>query len=189
MMDFAVVIEYLKSYVALLPGWSVYPVVIILLLIYRKLRFGRWKAILQESIDYHKFHLLSINKAPSTDDKSRELAQALFWAATKQLAADFTGAKGGRLLLRSFYGEKTALNTCYTVYYECAGNYSYIDKNIIRLNETLISTIYRIYLIESWLSFLNILYSDIVLFFCRILKPEKGAWRLYLEISLNSNKK
>ena len=180
--------EFLKNiflYIKTNPGineWGIYLVVILFLLVYRKLRLGRWREILKRSVDYHKFHLASISKDPSMDEKTRELAQAMFWGVTKQLQIDLENGRGGKALWRSFLGDKTSLNTCGTVYYQCAMNVRSIDRIIIKLNDTLISTFYRIYLLESYLSFLAILYMDFALFFYMASKPQSGTGRLYLEM-------
>lgn len=166
----------------LVKEWGIYAVVIILLLLYRKLRLGRWRSILKSSVEYHKSHLAAISKDPSMSEKSRELAQALLWGATRQLSIDLKNGKGGAALWRSFLGDKTALNTCGTVYYQSARNYMYIDQIIIKLNDTLISTFYRIYFLESRLSIAAILYLDITLLLYLITRPESGTGRLYLEM-------
>ncbi len=162
--------------------WGFYTAVIFTLLIYRKLRLGRWRRILKRSVEYHIFHLSSVSKDPAVDEKSRELAQALFWGVTKLLPLDIEGGRGGKALMRSFLGDKTALNTCGTVYYQCARNYRYIDRIIIKLNDTLVSTFYRIYLLESYLSIIAILYMDFTLLVYMITRPESGTGRLFLEM-------
>jgi hypothetical protein len=162
--------------------WSGYAVFIFTLVVYRKLRLGRWRKILKRSVDYHKFHLSSISKDSSIDEKTRELAQALLWGVTKQLPLDLENGRGGRALLRSFLGDKTALNTCGTVYYQCARNIRYIDKIIIKLNDTLLSTFYRIYMLESVLSYIAVIYMDLTLLYYLIIKPQSGTGRLYLEM-------
>jgi len=165
-----------------LKKYLIYTSFLLLLIIYRKLRLGRWRKILKNSLEYHKFHLGSLGKDPALDEKSRELAQALLWGITRQLPLDIDGGKGGKALWRSFLGDKTSLNTCGTVYYQCARNFRYIDKIIIKLNDTLISTFYRIYLLESYLSIAAILYMDLTLLIYMATKPEGGTGRLYLEM-------
>ena len=168
--------------------WGVYAVLILSLLAYRKIRLGRWRKILKRSVEYHQFHLASISKDPAMSEKSRELAQALLWGVTKQLPLDLQNGKGGNALWRSFIGDKTSLNTCGTVYYQCARNFRFIDTIILKLNDTLISTFYRIYLLESYFSIIAILYMDFTLIIYMITRPESGTGRLYLEMrSDNSN--
>ena len=162
--------------------WWGHAVFVLVLVLYRKLRLGRWRTILKRSVDYHKFHLSSISKDPSVDEKTRELAQALLWGVTKQLPIDLENGKGGKALWRSFTGDKTALNTCGTVYYQCARNFRYIDKIIVKLNDTLLSTFYRIYLLESYFSYVSIFYMDFSLLFYILTKPQSGTGRLYLEM-------
>lgn len=162
--------------------WWRYAVFVLFLVLYRKLRLGRWRKILKRSVDYHRFHLSSIAKDSSADEKTRELAQALLWGVTKLLPLDLEKGKGGKALWRSFLGDKTALNTCGTVYYQCARNIRYIDKTILRLNDTLLSTFYRIYLLESNMSYISIFYMDFSLLFSMITKPQSGTGRLYLEM-------
>ncbi len=122
------------------------------------------------------------------NEKNRELSQALLWAATKQLQLDIKSGKGGRALWRSFLGDKTALNTCGTVYYECAKNYRFIDSIVLKLADTLISTFYRIYLLESYLSIIAVIYMDFVLFISMITRPKSGSGRLYLEMRCEDKK-
>lgn len=165
--------------------YSGYAAFIFTLVIYRKLRLGRWRKILKRSVDYHKFHLSSISKDPSMDEKTRELAQALLWGVTKQLPLDLESGMGGKALLRSFMGDKTALNTCGTVYYQCARNIRYIDKIILKLNDTLLSTFYRIYMLESVLSYIAVIYMDLTLLYYIITRPQGGTGRLYLEMRID----
>ena len=161
---------------------GVYFAVVLFLLIYRKLRIGRWRKILKNSVEYHIYHLSSISKDLSMDEKTRELAHALHWGASKQLQLDLADGKGGTALWRSFLGDKTSLNTCGTVYYQCARNFRFINKIIIKLNDTLLSTFYRIYILESYLSIVAILYMDFTLLFYMLTKPVSGTGRLYLEM-------
>lgn len=184
--------EFLKNIFYYLQGhpytkeWGVYAALIIFLLLYRKLRLGRWRKILKRSVEYHKFHLAAVSKDPAMNEKSRELAQALLWGVTKQLPLDLEKGRGGKALWRSFIGDKTSLNTCGTVYYQCARNFRFIDKIILKLNDTLISTFYRIYLLESYLSIIAILYMDFTLMIYMITRPESGTGRLYLEMRSES---
>ena len=157
------------------------------ILIYWRLRIRRWRKILKKSVDYHIFHLASISRDSSIDETSRGLAQALLWGASKQLPLDIAG-RGGRALWRSFRGDKTSLNTCGTVYYHCVMNMRSIDKMVIRLNDTLLSTFYRIYLLESFLSFAAVLYMDFTLAYYLLAKPETGTGRLFREMRINEGK-
>ena len=159
-----------------------YIVIIIILILYRKLRISKWRKILRDSIEYHNFHLSSLMKDSTVSEKTRELSQALFWSITKQLPLELKTGKGGKALLRSFFGDKTALNTCGTVFYQCARNFRNTEDIIIKLNDTLMSTIYRIYLLESYVSIPAILYMDFMLIINQIIKPKSGPGRLYLEL-------
>ncbi len=182
MMEYLKDIFYFLKTSPQIRDWVFYAAIILSLLVYRKIRLGRWRKILKKSVEYHIYHLSSVSKDPSTNEKSRELAQALLWGVTKLLPLDVKEGSGGRALLRSFMGDKTALNTCGTVYYQCARNFRYIDRIIIKLNDTLISTFYRIYLLESYFSIFAILYMDIALLLYIALKPAGGTGRLYLEM-------
>jgi len=158
-------------------------VIIIILFLYRKLRISKWRKVLRNSIEYHKFHLVSLTKDSTVSEKSRELSQALFWSITKQLPVDLKSGSGGKALLRSFFGDKTSLNTCGTVFYQCANNFRNTDSIIIKLNDTLMSTIYRIYMLESYFSIPAILYMDLTFLISKIVKPKSGPGRLYLEMT------
>ncbi len=168
-----------------------YGLVIVLLLLYRRLRRSRWRKILGSSLDYHRFHLGMISGDKDKNGKFRELAQALLWAVNKQLADDLTRSKGrgGPVLLRSFLGDKTCVNTCGTVFYESARNYRSIDEMIVKLNDTLISTFYRILLLESMLAPVALIYMDLRLLISFITRPETGTGRLYREMLKESNYK
>ena len=155
---------------------------LLLILIYRKLRIVRWRKILKKSVEYHIFHLTSINRDSTINQTSRELAQSLLWGVSKQLPLDLAEGKGGTALWRSFRGDKTSLNTCGTVYYQYVMNFRTIDPVIAKLNDTLLSTLYRIYLLESPFSLITILYMDLTLLFYIILKTKTGTGRLILEM-------
>jgi hypothetical protein len=172
---------YLKNF-PYLNNIFIYLVIIILFILYRKLRISKWRKVLRNSIEYHKFHLSSLAKDSTVSEKSRELSQALLWSVTKQLPLDLESGKGGKALWRSFWGDKTSLNTCGTVFYQCARNFRNTDSIIIKLNDTLMSTIYRIYLLESYFSIPTILYMDFMSLVNRIIKPKSGPGRLYLEM-------
>ena len=159
-----------------------YLVIIIILLLYHRLRIAKWRKILRNSIEYHKFHLSSLSKDSNVREKSRELSQALLWSITKQLPLDLEAGKGGKALWKSLLGDKTSLNTCGTVFYKCARNFHNTDSIIIKLNDTLMSTIYRIYLLESFVSIPAVLYMDFMLLINQIIKPETGPGRLYREL-------
>jgi hypothetical protein len=182
MIEFIDNIFYYLKNIPYLNKLLFYLVVIIILILYRKLRISKWRKILRNSIEYHKFHLSSLMKDSTVSEKSRELSQALFWSITKQLPIDLESGKGGKALWRSFLGDKTSLNTCGTVFYQCARNFRNTDSIIIKLNDTLMSTIYRIYLLESYVSIPAILYMDFALLINQIIKPKGGPGRLYLEL-------
>ncbi len=154
------------------------------LILYRFLRKKRWQMILGKSLDYHRFHLTMLAGSRETNEKSRSLYQALLWAVNKQLPDDLarTGGRGGSVLLMSSMGEKTCVNTCGTVFYESARNHSFIDRNVIRLNDTLISTFYRILLIESLFAPFALIYMDLHLLASLVTRPGSGTGRLYREM-------
>lgn len=161
--------------------WSA---VVLVLVLYRLLRKKRWQKILGASLDYHRFHLGMLSGNRDTDEKCRSLYQAMLWAVSRQLADDLkrTGGKGGMVLLMSFAGNKTCINTCGTVFYESAKNYNFIDASVMRLNDTLISTLYRILLIESILAPFALIYMDMRLLASLVTKPDSGTGRLYREM-------
>lgn len=165
--------------------------VLLFLALYRLLRKRRWQRILGASLDYHRFHLGLLAGSRDTNEKCRSLYQAMLWAVNKQLADDLkrTGGKGGMVLFLSFAGDKTCINTCGTVFYETARNFSSIDHSVIRLNDTLISTFYRIVLIESLLAPFALIYMDMRLLSSLVTKPESGTGRLYREMLSEIKKK
>jgi len=154
---------------------------ILLLNIYGKFRKKWWRRIFAASLDYHKFHLMTLQSDKNIDEKTREFSTALLWAINKQLPLDLKGG-GGRALLGSFVGEKTSLNTCGTVFYEASRHFRFIDIRIVKLNDTLLSTFYRIFFTESFIYPLAIFFMDIFFLLSLLKKPRQGASRLYIEM-------
>jgi len=162
----------------------VFLLIFLFLLLYRFLRADRWRSILGRSLDYHRFHLSMLLGDRGNDEKTRELAQALLWAVNKQLKDDLarSRSRGGSVLWSSFIGEKTCVNTCGTVFYESARNYSSVNRVIVKLNDTLLSTFYRILLVESLLSPFALIFMDMRLIISLIARPSSGTGRLYREM-------
>jgi len=174
---------FMLFYFIHLNGWLIFIAVIILLFLYRRFRARRWKYILKASIKYHKFYLTDISNDPSIDRNSRDLAHSLLWGITKQLPLDIKEGKGGVALYNSLSGKKTSLNTCGTVFYECAKNHKTMDPTVFSLTNTLISTIYRIFILESHLSVFGLLYYDINLLYNYAINSVRGSGRLYLDLT------
>lgn len=178
------IINYVRSFSASYPDafeavcWAVF---LLILYIYGRLRRGWWRRMLSASLDYHKFHLAAIQSDRSIDEKTREFAMALLWAVNKQLKSDLKNG-GGRALWNSFLGEKTSLNTCGTIFYESSKYSRFIDMKIFKLNDTLLSTFYRIYFLESLLYPPAAAIMDILFLVSLIKKPEQGVSRLYIEM-------
>lgn len=72
--------------------------------IYGRYRSRWWRKILSASLNYHRFHLASIQGDRGIDEKTREYATALLWAINKQLPSDVESG-GGKSLWMSFLGE------------------------------------------------------------------------------------
>lgn len=158
--------------------WTVF---ILLLYFYSRLRKGWWRRILGASLDYHKFHLAALQSDKNIDEKTREFSMALLWAINKQLPSDLTNG-GGKALWSSFLGLKTSLNTCGSIFYESSRFIRFIDQRIVKLNDTLLSTFYRIMFLESIISPLAIVFMDIFFLLSLLKKPDRGAARLYIEM-------
>lgn len=158
--------------------------VILFLLLYRLLRKNRWQKVLGASLDYHRYHLGMLTGSRERDEKCRSLYQAMLWAVNKQLPDDLkrAGGRGGMVLFMSFAGNKTCVNTCGTVFYECAKNYGLIESSVMKLNDTLLSTFYRILLLESIMAPVALIYMDLRLLVSFITKPGSGTGRLYREM-------
>ena len=163
-------------------GFGIFAVILVLLLVYKKIRIGLWGKILKNSIEYHKFHLSSINMDSSVNQSSRDMAHSMLWGVTKQLPLDIKDGKGGRALFNSYLGMKTSLFTCSMVFYECINNYKNMDVTIFKLSNTLISTICRIFIFNSFFSIIGILYSDITMLIYSITGYDIGMGRFYLNM-------
>jgi len=159
-------------------GWAAF---CLLLYIYGSFRKEWWRKILGASLDYHKFHLAAMQYDKIIDEKTREFSVALLWAINKQLPSDISNG-GGAALWSSFLGQKTALNTCGTIFYEASRYSRFIDLKIVKLNDTLLSTFYRIFFVESVFYPFAILFMDLFFLLSLIKKPEGGAARLYIEM-------
>ncbi|MFA5517910.1 MAG: hypothetical protein WDA74_01510 [Spirochaetota bacterium] len=190
------IIEYLHLFFAFVSDYVAMEIIVIIFIfvfsrIYGIIRAGRWRKILSSALDYHRFHLEMIMNDPSADIKNKELAQAMVWAITRQMPDDLKDKGGGAALFRSLLGQKTALNTCGTIFYDIAKNFKFIDKRILKLNTTLTSTFYRVYFIESFASGVALLFMDIFMLKSIVLKPSDGSARLYYEMrrELKSNSK
>jgi hypothetical protein len=160
---------------------SLWVVFFALLYFYGRLRKAWWRKILGASLDYHKFHLAAMQSDKGIDEKTREFSVALLWAINKQLPSDLSNGGGGALW-RSFLGQKTALNTCGSIFYEASRYARFIDLKIFKLNDTLLSTFYRIFFLESVFFPAAILLMDIFFLISLIRKPDSGASRLYIEM-------
>ncbi len=152
------------------------------LLLYGKFRKRLWRRILKESVDYHKYHLSSISRDPSGSSSSRLQAHSLLWGVTKQLPMDLKDGRGGLALIHSFQGRKTSLNTCGTVFYECVKNHAVMDETIFRLNDTLLSTIIRIFILESPFSILGLLYYDVNMLVSFLSHSERSIGGFYIKM-------
>ncbi len=177
--------DYLNSFRVGNPGlfrflcWALF---FFLLFVYGRYRRGWWRKIFSVSLDYHKFHLAAIQADKGVDEKTREFAIALLWAINKQLPVDLGKNGGGKALWLSFLGEKTALNTCGAIFYESSRFMKFIDLRIVKLNDTLLSTFYRIFFLESIFLPIAVPVMDIRFFLSMIRQPKSGASRLYLEM-------
>ena len=185
-------VEYLHTFVDFVSKQVAPEIIVIVCVflfskIYTILRAGRWRKILSSSLDYHRFHLEMIMNDPSVDVKNKELAQAMVWAITRQMSDDLKKSGGGAVLFRSLSGEKTALNTCGTVFYDIARNFKYIDERLVRLNTTLTATFYRIFFVESFVSGIALLFMDISMLKSIVFKPADGSARLYYEMRRELN--
>ncbi len=163
-------------------GFGIFAVILVLLMIYKKIRIGLWRKILKNSIEYHKFHLSSINMDSNVNQSSRDLAHSMLWGVTKQLPLDIKDGKGGRALFNSYLGMKTSLFTCSMVFYECINNYKNMDVTIFKLSNTLISTICRIFIFNSFFSIIGLIYCDITMFIYFITEYDIGMGRFYLNM-------
>jgi len=183
-MQFKGCFEYINRLISTYPQlyeiicWAVF---FLLLFVYGKFRKGWWRKILGASLDYHKFHLSAMQSDKGIDEKTREFSVALLWAINKQLPSDLKNG-GGRALWSSFLGQKTALNTCGSIFYEASRYARFIDMKIFKLNDTLLGTFYRIFFVESVFYPAAVLLMDVFFLFSLVRKPESGASRLYIEM-------
>jgi len=155
---------------------------------YHKKASGRWDFILRSSLDYHRFHLSMIQKDHEVSEKSRELARAMLWTIDKNLVNDESmGVVNLRGILRSMVGLGTSLQILGEIYYQVVRYQFDLDERIIKLLNTLSSTIYRIFFLGSILSLLSLLFMDIlfILSFTGLIKS--GQSRLYKSLSADRN--
>lgn len=172
----------------ILPWIAACGVIAALLLLYRSLRIRQWRRILKESVEYHRYHLSSISGDPSAGQASREMAQSMLWSVNRQLPLDMKDGNGMRALINSFRGRKTSLNTCGTVFYECVKNHRVMDQEIFKLANTLISTLCRIFILESSASVIGLLYNDINLAVYLFTGSGSGTGRFYYNMKKEINR-
>lgn len=161
----------------------------VLLILYARSARKRWLAVLGKAMDYHRHHLAMLQGDPAMGDRSRECVRAMFWALTKQVPADRSaGALGLTAFVKSYMTGATALGILGGVFFSVWRYRAVIDEVVIRLLNTLTSTLYRYYLLHSRLAVVLLLSMDVklLLAFAGILKS--GPARMFRDLTLEHYK-
>jgi hypothetical protein len=147
----------------------------------------RWLRVLDQALDYHRPHLLSIMRGRDKNDESKELAKNMLMILDRQLKHDLKTSPGLRGLFRSFLGEKTSINSMYAVFNKLFadkmfGYPSPYDEILDRLYATMNSVVYRFFIVTSALSLIGILWMDLFLLLSMARIDRRGPSLLYRDI-------
>lgn len=165
------------------------PILCAVVWLYVRLRRRRWNAWLQEAVQYHRFHLTMMLNEKSLNDESRDIARTMMNIIDRQFAFDRKNGLGLRGLWMARSGKKSTLNSLdemfVTLYRDrFFGVIKNFDGRIERLYTTLVSTIYRLYFLNSLIALPAIVYMDSVMLIAMTGIIQRGAPRLYLDIAL-----
>lgn len=131
------------------------------ILFYLRWRKKKWLRVLDESFQYHRYHLLMARDDMTLQHKSREIARAMLHVIDRQLKSDFKRNNvnlGG--FLKSILGMGTSLQLSGEIHYQVMRYHYDVDEIIVRLYNTFSSTLYRLFFLNSIVMPLAILFMD-----------------------------
>ena len=130
---------------------------------YLRWRKKKWLRVLEESIQYHRYHLLMTRDDMTLQHKSREIARAMLHVIDRQLRSDFNRNNVNlRGFFKSIAGMGTSLQLSGEIHYQVMRYHYDVDEIIIRLYNTFSSTLYRLFFLYSIAMPLTIFIMDIL---------------------------
>jgi hypothetical protein len=142
----------------------------------------RWIVILNHALRYHMDSINAIANEGELSRRSRDAFRILTWILKKQMPED---AKSGLLGFRGLFYSQSAIQTAWNAFFDLSGNSHGLDMRLLRLLNTLISTLYSYYLLHSIIRCAVIPILDIRLLFSKIGSGKTGAIALFRDIELN----
>jgi hypothetical protein len=161
-----------------------------LVYLYYEKRAPRWRSIINRAAEYHRFHLVNIRNENGINEPSRDLAYAMLMITDRQFRDDMKGSPGLYGVVRAHLGEKSTLSSLNEVFMKLyrdrafLGN-SDIDERLERLFFTMISMVYRFYMMTSICAIPALMYMDIVLALTIIHWDNRGSSRLFRDLAMN----
>lgn len=169
------------------PLYVIYILIVFILYFYSKNAKKRWLKILEGSLNYHRYHFNIIRNDSSINGKNKETASALIWAINRQFVEDKKEGLGLKGVWRSFLGHKTSIQITSEVFYRTALQRWDLDIKILKLARTLSSTFYRLFLINSIISLIVVLFMDLMFLISLLFGRKSGPEGLYRSIILDRN--
>ncbi|HQO02420.1 MAG TPA: hypothetical protein PLI62_09140, partial [Spirochaetota bacterium] len=113
--------------------------------------------------------------------RSRDAFRILTWILKKQMPAD---VKSGLLGFRGLLYSQSAIQTAWNAFFDLSGNSHGLDMRLLRLLNTLISTLYSYYLLHSVVRWAVLPILDIRLLLSKTGRRKTGAIALFRDIEL-----
>lgn len=143
----------------------------------------QWIVILNHAFRYHSDSINIIANEGNLSSRSRDAIRILTWILRKQMPED---VKSGLLGFRGLFYSQSAVQTAWNAFFDLSGNSHGLDVRLLRLLNTLISTLYSYYLLHSILLPIATPVLDIRLLLSRIGNRKSGAIALFRDIARDS---
>ncbi|HPB83978.1 MAG TPA: hypothetical protein PK200_18230 [Spirochaetota bacterium] len=141
----------------------------------------RWIVILDNAFRYHMDSINVIANEGELSTRSRDAFRILTWILKKQMPAD---VKSGLLGFRGLLYSQSAIQTAWNAFFDLSGNSHGLDMRLLRLLNTLISTLYSYYLLHSVVRWAVLPILDIRLLLSKTGRRKTGAIALFRDIEL-----
>lgn len=141
----------------------------------------RWIVILDYAFRYHMDSINIIANEGELSARSRDAFRILTWILKKQIPAD---AKSGLLGFSGLLYSQSAIQTAWNAFFDLSSNSHGLDMRLLRLLNTLISTLYSYYLLHSVVRWAVLPILDIRLLLSKTGRRKTGAIALFRDIKL-----
>lgn len=139
----------------------------------------QWLVILNHAFRYHSDNITIITNEGDLSNRSRDAVRILTWILKKQMPED---VKRGLVGFRGLFYSQSAVQTAWNAFFDLSGNSHGLDQRLLRLLNTLISTLYSYYLLHSIFLWVTIPVLDVRLMFSRAGTGKAGAMALFRDI-------